>query len=156
MKHPAFDTLKAYEKLMKSGMKDEQTRALLETVADIFKESQDDWTTKNDLFGVEGELQGYIAEVKAELKGDIANVKAELKGDIAEVKAELKGDIADVKAELKGDIAEVKAELKGDIADVKAELKGDIADVKAELKLLKWMVAVIVGCVVTLILKAFF
>ena len=55
----------------------------------------------------------------------------------------------------KADLVEVKSELKQDIASVRSELKQDIAAVKGDIKLLKWMVGVILACVVFPILKSF-
>ena len=55
----------------------------------------------------------------------------------------------------KADLVEVKSELKQDIAAVRSELKQDIAAVKGDIKLLKWMIGVILVCVVFPILKSF-
>ena len=62
-----------------------------------------------------------------------------------------KADLVEVKSELKQDIASVRSEL----AAVKSELKQDIASVKGDIKLLKWMIGVILVCVVFPILKSF-
>ena len=62
-----------------------------------------------------------------------------------------KADLVEVKSELKQDIAAVRSEL----AAVKSELKQDIAAVKGDIKLLKWMIGVILVCVVFPILKSF-
>ena len=48
-----------------------------------------------------------------------------------------------------------KADLKAEITAVKSELKQEIATVKSDIKLLKWMVGVILVCVVFPILKSF-
>ena len=60
-------------------------------------------------------------------------------------------DTVATKADLKIEIGAVRAEL----AEVKAELKQDIAAVKGDIKLLKWMIGVILVCVVFPILKSF-
>ena len=44
---------------------------------------------------------------------------------------------------------------KADLVEVKSELKQDIAAVKGDIKLLKWMIGVILICVVFPILKSF-
>ena len=44
---------------------------------------------------------------------------------------------------------------KADLVEVKSELKQDIAAVKGDIKLLKWMIGVILVCVVFPILKSF-
>lgn len=62
-----------------------------------------------------------------------------------------KADLVEVKSELKQDIGAVRSEL----AAVKSELKQDIAAVKGDIKLLKWMIGVILVCVVFPILKSF-
>ena len=80
-------------------------------------------------------------------KADLVEVKAELKQDIASTRAELKQDIASTKA----DLIEVKAELKQDIASSRA----DVANVKGDIRLLKWMLGVVLACVVYPLLKSF-
>ena len=62
-----------------------------------------------------------------------------------------KADLVEVKSDLKQDIASVRSE----IIAIKSELKQDIASVKGDIKLLKWMVGVILACVVFPILKSF-
>ena len=62
-----------------------------------------------------------------------------------------KADLVEVKSDLKQDIASVRSE----ITAIKSELKQDIASVKGDIKLLKWMVGVILACVVFPILKSF-
>ena len=71
--------------------------------------------------------------------------------DLIEVKAELRQEIASTKAELRQEIASTKAELRQDIASTRA----DIAVVKGDIRLLKWMIGVVLACVVFPILKSF-
>ena len=80
-------------------------------------------------------------------KADLIEVKAELKRDIASTNT----DLIEVKAELKQDIASTKAELKQEIASTRA----DIAIVKGDIRLLKWMIGVVLACVVFPLLKSF-
>jgi hypothetical protein len=60
-------------------------------------------------------------------------------------------DLIEVKADLRQEIASTKAELKQDIASTRA----DIAIVKGDIRLLKWMIGVVLACVVFPILKSF-
>ena len=93
--------------------------------------------------GIEAKQAEAIVHTMAGAFEDTVATKA----DLIEVKAELKQDIASTKA----DLIEVKAELKQDIASTRA----DIAIVKGDIRLLKWMIGVVLACVVFPILKSF-
>ncbi len=74
-----FDTLKSFNALKRSGIKDDQAETLVEMIKDATNSSIERLATKEDLLLVEVKLKEEIASVRA----DNALLRAEFKEDIA-------------------------------------------------------------------------
>ena len=68
-----------------------------------------------------------------------------------ELKTIIQHDIA-----TKQDIELTKAELKRDIKELELRLQGELVKMQGELNLLKWLTGLVLGGVVSLIVKTFF
>ena len=65
-------------------------------------------------------------------------------------------DFMDGSVASKADIAELKGELKADIERLEGKMKTEFANVRGEIKVLRWLGGVLIACVISLVMKAFF
>lgn len=100
-----FDTFTYAEGLKKSGIPDEQVKALTEELTKALK--SEDLATKQDIKDLAIATKQDIAELSAVTRQNIAELSAATKQDIAATKQ----DIRNLAATTKQDIAELKTDM---------------------------------------------
>ena len=150
----AFDSLTAYEKMIASGMQEEQAK----TQANLFKEffalkadqDREELATKGAIRESELRLQKEIEIVRAEIKETELRLQKEIeivRGQTEKVRAELK----ETELRLQKEIAIVRGEtekLRAELKETELRLLNEIE--KTKNSLLKWQFSIALTITITL------
>ena len=151
MRQIAFDTLKFAERLILSGVPEQQAKAQVEALVEVTQMNLDGLSTKHDLQETESRLQNDLRETEARLKLDITA----LQHDLRETEARLKLDITALQHYLRETEARLDAKIERvhDKLDAKIDHFHEklVAEFNGKFKLLYWMFGVTMAGIGTLL-----
>ncbi len=132
---PMRNTFQFYDRLMRSGLTEDQARVIIEAIEDLGEVDFKEFATKADL----ATLATKFDLMKYATKADLDELKVKLENFAS--KDELKEEISAFRAEVKADSASMKA----DILDLKVSMAKLITSVN-------WMQRMFMGCILVIAL----
>ncbi len=131
---PAFDTLKAANRLKAVGVPSAQAEAEAEVLSEIFEVNLKELATKEDLRATKEELRREINSLRKDMDVKHESLRKDMDAKFAAMEERSDAKYASLRKDM----------------DIK------FAKIDGELKLLKWILGFIAAGVASLVLKAFF
>ena len=99
-------------------------------------------------------IRSETAELRSELHSETETIRSELRSETAEIRSELRSETAEIRSQLRSETAGLRSELRSETGELReeiAQLKVQIAALGAEMRLIKWLLAIGIPAVISLL-----